>query len=633
MESIFKDESLQRQFDKQGYVVLKQFALAELNRLREICSDSDRNFTEGFSTSIHNKDIDEKKRISSAIERVLNSAVQTQFEKFRQLGASILNKTSGQNSYMPPHQDWTITDESKYYSATIWIPLVDTNEGNGTLRVLPKSHRYSKLLRGPSIPCALQDIRESIFSKTQTINFQAGDAVIFNHALIHASSPNLSGNNRPVVTYGLIPQNAELLFYHQNNLGLLEEYKIADDFFLTYNHIGQAPEQLTPTRALSQLFIPYTQSTFNNIATATKNMHMKRLFKDDSVQDFFNKNGYVKIPMLGQEEVAALLRYYYEENLRDISGSGFSMSMEDEDKEKVRRVREKIFDVALPKALPHLHNGKVIAGSYVVKHPNPTGVVPPHQDWSFVDNEGEYYSVTCWIPLVDTTIENGCMGVIPGSHNLIGNLRPSPSPQVPTPLSNHVFSIMPFFKMYEMKAGEALIFDHRTFHGSTPNITDSLRVAIGLGFTQGDAVICHYNLKANGKKDTIQKYYVDDNFLMKYNNLRLSQMYDRGETVEGYQIAEEFAYDCPNFSLEELKTMFEENGNVYDANLVAALSKLFPAQQQQEQQAEEKYSYANTEEALPTNVSQPPVVNSKPFWKVYTPVNIIKEIAYRLGSN
>jgi ectoine hydroxylase-related dioxygenase (phytanoyl-CoA dioxygenase family) len=134
----------------------------------------------------------------------------------------------------------------------------------------------------------------------------------------------------------------------------------------------------------------------------------------------------------------------------------------------------------LPKALPHYFNARVIAGSYVVKEHNLQCIVPPHQDWSFVDNEGEYCSVTCWIPLVDTTLENGAMGVIKGSHVMLGNIRSSPSPQVPTPLMDHQFTIFPYLEMIEMKAGEALVFDHRTFHASTPNTTNQPRVAIRL---------------------------------------------------------------------------------------------------------------------------------------------------------
>lgn len=627
--SVFKDISLQNSFDRDGYVVISLIDDLKVNELYKLFNQFQPNSPKGFSTTIHNLDINFKVNVSSQIRDKLESSIDNYIENVRPLGCSFLCKTSGSESYMPAHQDWTIVDETKSYSATIWIPLVDTDDENGALRVIPGSHLFSDALRSPSLQSVFENINDFLFQQTITLKLKAGDAVVFNHALIHASFANLSGKNRVVATYGFVPSKTELCFYQSVGNSVVDKYKVADNFFLTYNQIGQAPLGATLLNSFKLEIEKWTEVDFLNAITKIKNRYMKKLFKDDAVQEFFNKNGYVKIPILGEVEVKELLNYYYQEDLKDISGSGFSMSMEDGDSEKVARIRKKIFEVALPMALPHFHNPKVIAGSYVVKHNNPTGVVPPHQDWTFVENEGEYYSVTCWIPLVDTKIENGCMGVIAGSHNLIGNLRPSPSPQVPTPLSSHVFSIFPYFKMYEMKAGEALIFDHRTFHGSTPNITKELRVAIGLGFTQADASICHYHLKADGKKDTLFKYFVDDDFLLNYNNLLLSKMYDKGDNIKGYKVAEEVHFDCPQFTLEQLKDMFDKNGNTYDVNLSALLQQYFPSQENKTDNPEPVF-ISQPEQYVPEEAV---LDGSIPFWKVYTPINIIKEIVYRLRKS
>ncbi|NCA20375.1 MAG: hypothetical protein EBS86_04480 [Crocinitomicaceae bacterium] len=325
--------------------------------------------------------------------------------------------------------------------------------------------------------------------------------------------------------------------------------------------------------------------------------------------------------MLDDDDVKELYYFFMSQNLRDHSGYGFNMSMEDDDKEKVSRIRKKIFEVALPKALPHFENAKVIAGSFVVKEKNPQGVVPPHQDWTFVENEGEYYSVTCWIPLVPTRLENGYMGVIKGSHLIYDNIRPSPSPQVPTPLMNHLFAIFPYLEMYEMQPGEALIFDHRTFHASTPNITNDPRVAIGLGFTQADAPICHYSLKQNEKKDTLLKYKVDDQFLLKYDNSKISRMYDNNQEIEGYEIVEELPYVYPNPTSEELLDLIKAAGNTFNIELCEHMAKLFNFNP-------DGTSKTFESESLPTQE-----VEERSFWKVYTPMNILREVKFRITGN
>ncbi len=626
--TVFKNEELQEKFNRDGYVVVSLIDSDAIQFLRDLYSTIQPVSYKGFSSTIYNPDIALKKNTSKKIYDAVNGFVNSYFQDTRPLGCSFLCKTPGTDSFMPAHQDWTIVDESKFSSITIWMPLVDTNESNGALRVLPGSHRFSNVLRSPTLPGVFQQISDELFNATVALPVKAGEAVIFNQALIHASSANMSGSDRVVATYGLVHKDAQLSFYHQIEKGKVEQYAIADDFFITYNDIGSAPTNGQKVNTFSYSWENWSSTDLKvALARINNNLYttkMKRLFNDENIQVFFEKNGYAKFKILDESEVNVLLDYYHEQNLRQEDGPGFTMSMELSDKEKVAKVREKIYEVALPKALPHYFNVRVIAGSYVVKEHNLQCIVPPHQDWSFVDNEGEYCSVTCWIPLVDTTIENGAMGVIKGSHLMLNNIRLSPSPQVPTPLMDHQFAIFPYLEMIEMKAGEALIFDHRTFHASTPNITDQPRIAIGLGFTQQDAKICHYTLKSNGKMDTLLKYYVDDAFLLKYDNALLSRMYDGNQSIEGYEVAEELPFNFSAPTIEELTAMVTQAGNTMNVELSTYLANLFgfntnTATEKVEEQV-----------VLPTIEDAQPVLEPKPWKGAYTPMNILREIKIRL---
>lgn len=105
--------------------------------------------------------------------------------------------------------------------------------------------------------------------------------------------------------------------------------------------------------------------------------------------------------------------------------------------------------------------------------------VPWHQDagvtWEDADSSN---IVTCWMPLVDATVENGCMEVMPGAwkrgylaHQAEGGttIRPDLLPEIPArPLPIN-------------KGG--VIFMHRyTPHRSTPNYTDTVRWSIDLRY-------------------------------------------------------------------------------------------------------------------------------------------------------
>lgn len=623
---IFKNIELQKKFDRDGYVVLSMIDLETVQYLSALYREVQPISYKGFSTTIYGADVALKKTTSSKIYEAVNQSVSSYFQDIRSLGCSFLCKTPGEDSFMPAHQDWTIVDESRFASVTIWMPLVDTNGENGGLRVLPGSHRFSSVLRSPTLPGVFTQLYQELFNETELLEVKAGEVVVFNQALIHASSANLSSSERVIATYGLVHKDAELSFFHRANEGQVDQYAIPDDFFITYNSIGSAPETGQKVKTFDYTWKDWStidlkvalQRTRNKLNYAT----MKKLFKDENIQSFFEKNGYAKFKILDEPEVKILLDYYYEQNLRQQDGPGFTMSMELGDKEKVAKVREKIYEVALPKALPHYFNARVIAGSYVVKEHNLQCIVPPHQDWSFVDNEGEYCSVTCWIPLVDTTLENGAMGVIKGSHVMLGNIRSSPSPQVPTPLMDHQFTIFPYLEMIEMKAGEALVFDHRTFHASTPNVTNQPRVAIGLGFTQQDATICHYTMKPNGKKDTLLKYYVDDAFLLKYDNSLLSRMYDINQPIEGYEVAAEIPFDFKSPTIEELTAMVTQAGNSLNGELSNYMANLFGFNTSNNAESPEE-----AVEAIPEPIPQDP---PKPWKGAYTPMNILREIKIRL---
>lgn len=107
--------------------------------------------------------------------------------------------------------------------------------------------------------------------------------------------------------------------------------------------------------------------------------------------------------------------------------------------------------------------------------------VPWHQDagvtWEEADNSN---IVTCWLALVDATVENGCMEVMPGvaaylEHQAEGGttIRPDLLPNItPQPVP--------------VKKG-GVVFMHRwTPHRSTPNFTDGVRWSIDLRYQTAD---------------------------------------------------------------------------------------------------------------------------------------------------
>jgi hypothetical protein len=183
-----------------------------------------------------------------------------------------------------------------------------------------------------------------------------------------------------------------------------------------------------------------------------------------------------------------------------------------------------------------------------------------------------------------------------------------------------------------MKAGEALVFDNRTFHGSPPNTTDMPRVAFGIGFVQKDAKLVHYYLKP-GTLDTVLKYEMDEPFFRKYENKQLSKMYDAGELIEGYPMVGEEPYILPKFTGQELVDLIKENGNEFNVPMCEKLATLFNYNMDGSQQ--NAYSSPQPEQQ---NEPEPELVTAgddewideRPFYKKYTPLNIVRELRNRI---
>ena len=632
-QAIFQNSKLQSSFELNGYVKIKLLSPDELAKLRETYQQEQFDSPSGFYSTSFSEDEEAKAQLEKAIDSIVKEKAEKLFHPHKPLGSCYLSKAPGIQGEMPIHQDWTVIDESKFDSITMWIPLVDVNHHNGALQVIPGSHRFSDVLRSPSLDNPLSDIEEKLREDLITIPLEAGEALVFSQALIHASPANQSSDARLAITYGLIPEEAKLLFYHGED-NSIEQYEVPIEFFKGYNtKIGQRPDTGTCIRKFENKQIKLDPKSYRVAKTAfnlkkSSMYKMIPIFKKPEHQQFFEEEGYLVLPLLNKDEVKDLSDYYKDLQLVDSQGFGFHVSMDDLSQEDNIKVRKKIWDMILPNMDAHLENYKPFVASFVVKESNPKGVVPAHQDWSFVDKEEDgYCSITCWTALVDTELDNGCMGVIKKSHKLMQNPRPSPSPQTPVPLSEHMFSIFPYLTTLHMKAGEVLFFDNRTFHASPPNTTAEIRLAAGVGITQKDAKLVHYHLKADDSQSTLEKYAIDEDFFLKYNNAKLAKLYDAKEKIEGYDLLEEIPYTYDKYTSEELVELIKAGGNEFNVPMCEKLSGLFGYDMtgQKKETEDMKKETTSQEEIIET-----PTEKKKSFFQVYTPINILKEIKYRL---
>jgi hypothetical protein len=347
---------------------------------------------------------------------------------------------------------------------------------------------------------------------------------------------------------------------------------------------------------------------------------MKTIFKENAAQQKFEKDGYIVFDVLEKSLVEQLRKYYYEK--LNFSNDGlFKVGLYHESKQQVLEMKEFIKDVCIPSISKYLGDTRFVTASYVVKFPSPNGIVPVHQDWSFVDDEKNYYSATCWIPLVDVKMNNGAIGIIQESNNYFDNIRPSPSRYLKNVLTEHGNDIFPYLKLIEMTAGQALFFNNSTFHGSPPNNSEDVRLAVGLSFTHRDAKIVHYYLNPLKEGKTALKYDVDEDFFIKYSDPVLNTMYTNKELISDYKIIEEVSYNPPFLEKDPLVELVLKSGNEWSEELSDKLNG-----------ARNSYDNSMSSNEIEKNnsVENIPSKDERTFFQKYTPKNILLEINYRL---
>lgn len=133
---------------KDGYVVFPLLDKQKVDELRAIFYQFHPKVPSGFYASTHLEDIDLRKKMSDAAMKIISPEVKKWLRNGWLLGGAFISKSPGESGVLPLHQDWNLVDETRERSYNLWIPLVDVNEVNGAMRILPSSHNKQKTIRG-----------------------------------------------------------------------------------------------------------------------------------------------------------------------------------------------------------------------------------------------------------------------------------------------------------------------------------------------------------------------------------------------------------------------------------------------------------------------------------------------------
>jgi ectoine hydroxylase-related dioxygenase (phytanoyl-CoA dioxygenase family) len=259
MRSVFQQDRYEREITDNGYTIINGFALAVVcdeltNFYTENCVDA----TSLFTISNWSKDPKHRTAVYEKIVQQLLVLTQPYLLNYRPVMGVYTAKRPGAQSDMLLHQDWSLVDEARYRSVSVWVALCDMDTENGNLQVARYSHEYAGMPRGMHVPVPFEEIREEMQQKYMTdIPLKKGDAIVFDHRLIHASPPNRSNAIRLAAVLALIPGEAELWHYYYDltKRNELEVLKMDEEVFRQLNFFDLAQK---PKHIESLGVIPYT---------------------------------------------------------------------------------------------------------------------------------------------------------------------------------------------------------------------------------------------------------------------------------------------------------------------------------------------------------------------------------------
>lgn len=281
---------------------------------------------------------------------------------------------------------------------------------------------------------------------------------------------------------------------------------------------------------------------------------MRDVLRDPALQEELLDVGYVKVPMLEQAELSALIEEFDRLQPDDrfapdgtgaLNRSTYHCTFLDTNVEYKRAAQELIQRYFQPKIDEITAGYRILTGNFYVKMPG-VGRFQIHQNWPTTEDLS-ITTLTIWCPLHDTDAENGTLRMVPGSHKIVPDIA---TPQEP-----------PFFHQFEdelienhlvpvpMEAGHALVFDDTLLHWSSENNSDSPRRAVQIELVPRDVPAVLYHLDTYGPEPQWELYEVDGDFFIDHS---IDQVIERPKDLRRIALADYVNRDITEAEFLEL---------------------------------------------------------------------------------
>ena len=244
MSRIFLDDRAQREFARDGFTVARLLSAdevaavrASVDRLSAGRSPATENRDpSGLYVSFQDSDLDYRREVYRYLRDFVSPRLDRILADYRVLTATVVEKPAGEGD-MELHRDWWMSADPADMNLIVWCPLVDTDEGNGTIRLVVGSQRVTGDISAAHASKYFAGYGEELKRRARPIPLRAGEALLFDATMAHWSPENRSAESRPALSLMCLPKAAVPAFYTARNSAegpMLELFDMSGDAY--YEH-------------------------------------------------------------------------------------------------------------------------------------------------------------------------------------------------------------------------------------------------------------------------------------------------------------------------------------------------------------------------------------------------------------
>lgn len=242
--NFFNDLERDAQFDQQGYLIEGAISPESIKKLTDVFTKLNipDSYGFGFNVGLNTDEHVKRKAMQDEITAIIETEVTSILNDKFVFTATFMNKIPEKKHLLPPHQDWTYTNEDVHDSVMCWIPLIDVDMDNGCMCFVPHSNQLFNYTRPFPFPFPKNPVYQhanKLIGYMRPEPMKAGQMVFINHKTAHASFPNWSADNRLAIGLSIAPKSEDLHVYCLNpeNKGeTIFKYMVDRYFLVNHNH-------------------------------------------------------------------------------------------------------------------------------------------------------------------------------------------------------------------------------------------------------------------------------------------------------------------------------------------------------------------------------------------------------------